>query len=277
MRYINFLFYCASGFIFTFGVSSDNGKAGATGAPGENNCTNCHAGTAVNGGSGSITITSDNLNNWEYVPGQTYNFSVTVSEANRSLFGFGIEALQSSGANGGTLNSGIGSSIKNATVGGNSRRNVVHQLNAGTGAGSHTFNFTWVAPTSNIGDVTLYTAGVAANGNGSDTGDHVYKTSQVITPSAGTQINEYGVNNSWKALSLSGKKQLNVKGDVTVPGKLAVQVYNMQGQVVWDEQNIIVPSGSVSHIIDLSSFSSELYIVKAYLNEREVLNQIFFN
>jgi Secretion system C-terminal sorting domain/Reeler domain len=269
------IFFLSLGFVFTFGVTSDNGKAGVTGSPGENTCTNCHSGTAVNAGGGSITITSSNLTNWEYTPGQTYNLTVTVSETGKSLFGLGVEALQSSGANGGTLNAGTGTSIKTATVSGNSRRNVVHNLNAGTGTGSHAFSFTWAAPTSNIGNVTLYTAGIAANGNGSDTGDHVYKTSQVVTPAASTGIQEEVIANSWKAVVLRDQNQLNIAGGSSVAGKMNVQVFNLQGQVVWTEQNIQVPAGSIAHWMDISNLSSEMYIIQVTVNGQKVLSQQF--
>jgi hypothetical protein len=269
------IFFLSLGFVFVFGVTSDNGKAGFTGSPGENTCTNCHSGTAVNGGSGSVTITSSDLTNWEYTPGTSYSLSVTVSETGRSLFGLGVEALQSSGANGGTLTAGTGTSIKNATVSGNSRRNVVHNLNAGTGTGSHTFNFTWAAPTSNIGNVTLYVAGLAANGNGSDTGDHVYKTSQVVTPAASTGVAEAENNAGWKAVVLKEQNQLNIAGGLPVAGKMNVMVFNLQGQMVWNEQNIAVPAGSVAHWMDISKLSSEMYVLQVTVNGQQVLSQQF--
>jgi hypothetical protein len=78
----------------------------------------------------------------------------------------------------------------NAVVAGNSRRNLVHQLNGGVAAGSKTFSFDWVAPSTNIGNVTFYFAGNAANGNGTSSGDRIYTGSQVITPLITTGLRE---------------------------------------------------------------------------------------
>ena len=154
---------------------------------------------------------------------------------------------------------------------------MVHNLNAGTGTGSHTFNFTWAAPTSDIGDLTIYAAGVAANGNGSDTGDHVYKTSQLVTPAASTQVEEGNVQLRWNVLTLSGGNEMNITGSTAIAGNMGVQIFNLQGQVVWNEQNIAIPAGSVAHWMNVSSLAKEMYVVRVTLNDQEVLKQKFFN
>jgi hypothetical protein len=58
-------------------INTSGSPPGKTGAPGESNCTMCHAGS-VNDGSLTSNITYDGTNN-EYIPGNTYsmNFSIT--------------------------------------------------------------------------------------------------------------------------------------------------------------------------------------------------------
>ncbi|MEY2938659.1 MAG: hypothetical protein RL062_1248 [Bacteroidota bacterium] len=169
-------------------AASDNpgGKAGKTGSPGEGDCTDCHSSYALNSGSGNVVISSSNLTNWEYVPGNTYNITVTVTHSGRSAFGIGFEALKSNGANAGTLTAGTGTHTASATVSGNSRTNIVQSTGGGTGTtGSHTFNFTWTAPATDVGAVTFYCVGMAANsttGNSNEASDYVYSTSQVVQP-----------------------------------------------------------------------------------------------
>ena len=159
-----------------------DGKAGVNGSPGEQTCakSNCHNSFTLNSGSGSVTISSTDLVNWNYTPGQTYNISVTVDQAGIDLFGFGFEALASDGSNAGTLTAGTGSHAVNATVAGNSRRTLTQTQNGGATSNSHTWNFTWHAPTTGM-DVTFYAVGNAANGNGGRTGDYIYTTSQALT------------------------------------------------------------------------------------------------
>lgn len=160
----------------------EDGKAGHNGSPGEQTCakSNCHNTYTLNSGTGSVNISVAGMTNWQYVPGQTYNVSVTVAQNNVSLFGFGFEALLSSGANAGTLTAGVGSHALNSTVNANSRKTITHLLDAGASANSHTFSFTWVAPTNGAA-VTFYAAGNAANNNGGDSGDYIYTTSQALT------------------------------------------------------------------------------------------------
>ncbi|HRH37623.1 MAG TPA: hypothetical protein PK760_04730, partial [Flavobacteriales bacterium] len=63
--------------MLTSGNTDNNGKAGRTGAPGENTCVNsCHNSYALNSGTGSIMLASTNMTNWQYVPGQTYTINV---------------------------------------------------------------------------------------------------------------------------------------------------------------------------------------------------------
>jgi hypothetical protein len=160
-----------------------NGKAGASGAPGETTCntTSCHNSYTLNSGTGSITITSPDLVNWAYVPGTTYTISVTVAQTGINLFGVCFEALKPNGDNAGLLHAGVGTQIKTKTVSGFQRKSITHNTNTGATAASHTFTFTWDAPATDIGAITFYVAGLAANGNTTELGDRVYSTSQVVT------------------------------------------------------------------------------------------------
>lgn len=170
---------------FTSSQMSDNGKAGRTDSPGENNCTTgCHSTYTLNSGSGSVSIQSAGTPGFKYTPGQTYNMSVTVAQAGIGLFGVGIEALIASGDNAGTLNITdlASTAIKTSSaVIPFVRRNIVQTLNGGQSQNSKVFNFSWTAPAAGTGDVTFYFAGVAANGNGTKIGDWVYTGLQLFT------------------------------------------------------------------------------------------------
>ncbi len=112
---------------------SDDGRAGYTGSPGENDCTSCHGSFPVNTGGGSISLQNTGMPLNEYVAGQTYNLSVTVARSSNNLFGFAFEALTSLDDNAGTLNitDAAATQIKTRVVNAVTRRNVVHQLAIG--------------------------------------------------------------------------------------------------------------------------------------------------
>ena len=163
-------------------IVKQNGIAGRTGSPGESNCRSCHSDFALNSGGGSITIQSPGTPGFQYTPGQTYSMSVTVAQSSINLFGVGIEALNSSNINAGTL-SNVNSNLHVLTAG-NGRTNLVHSTNGGASSNSKVFSFSWLAPVAGTGNVTFYFAGVAANGNNSDGGDWVYTGTQIFTEAA---------------------------------------------------------------------------------------------
>jgi uncharacterized protein (TIGR03437 family) len=163
-----------------------------TGAPGDGVCTQCHSGTALNRGGGSVQIKlpGDAI----YTPGVKQRIQVQVSDPAQKRWGFEFTArLASDLANGqaGALNT-VDSNTQVMCV--NGRRApcasdtvvqfITHTL-AGTRLGttnSVTFEFEWTPPSTDLGKITLYAAGNAANGNNQDTGDHIYTTSVELTP-----------------------------------------------------------------------------------------------
>lgn len=196
----------------TSATMSDNGKAARTGSPGEADCTDCHGDFTLNSGGGSISISAPGMSGNQYTPGQTYTMSVTVSRGANSLFGVGIEALTSTNANAGTLNitDAASTQIKSATISGVSRRNIVDTLGGGAGSGSKVFNFSWTAPTAGTGNVTFYFAGVAADADGNESGDYVYRSSQVYTEVSCATPAQPGAISGNVALCSGGSSTLSV-------------------------------------------------------------------
>ena len=172
---------------------NNNGKEGRTGSPGELTCRDgCHNSFELNSGGGSVTLSSANLTNWQYVPGTTYQMSVTVALSSSNKFGIGLEALSDQNVDAGTLviTDPSSTQIKNHSIGGTIRRNVVHTSNGGLGSGTKTFNFDWVAPATDIGPVTFYFAGNATNSNNTMSGDRIYTGTQVVTPASTVSVAE---------------------------------------------------------------------------------------
>ena len=256
-----------AGMLFFAGIESDNGKAGATGSPGEQTCSqsNCHTGSTDNTMGGSVTLTSTDLVNWEYTPGQTYTLTATVSQQGRSLFGIGLEALLPSGANAGTLTPGTGTTTKNATISGNSRKNIVHNMNAGATANAHSFTFTWTAPAADVGAVTIYYAGNATNNNGAKTGDYIYNASQVVTP-AGVSVSEQ--ENSPFTFSFYPNpttENITVNYSLEESAKIQYVIYDLTGKKVQTESAARFP-GAQQQSIDVNSLQAGTYLLSLNLN-----------
>jgi hypothetical protein len=179
----------------TTAYTNNNGRAGNTGSPGETACNNCHNTNALNSGGGNVRISSPNMPNWTYLPGNTYTINVTVKKAGVAKFGFGFEALLPNGANGGLISTNSSSNAKtlNATVQGNSRTNAVHKQPNHFGTDSLVFSFQWTAPNAGTGNITFYAAGNASNSGNNSSGDFIYTSNQLITEASTTQIQQvYG-------------------------------------------------------------------------------------
>jgi len=183
-----------------------------TGAPGDNagSCTACHRGLAVNGGPGSVTILLPSGNS--YVPGVTQHIKVQVSDPQQRRWGFQMSArLKSDLVNGQAgdfkptdsftqviCDNGAPKPCSDNTV-----VQFIEHTMAGTRPGTSggaTFEFDWTPPATDSGNIVLYAAGNAANGDGSQSGDHIYNASVELTaapstPPPATSVSKYSVQN----------------------------------------------------------------------------------
>ncbi|HLG02081.1 MAG TPA: choice-of-anchor V domain-containing protein [Bacteroidia bacterium] len=263
-----FAFIAAAAVTFGFDVMHNNGEAGRTGSPGESTCNiMCHTGSSLNDGTGSVTISSPDLIGWQYMPGDTYTININVARVGNSLFGFGVECLTmvATPQNAGTLiiTNTTETQFKFATVMTVSRRNVVHKLNGGIGTNSKTFSFKWKAPATNIGNVTFYVAGNAANGNNTTSGDHIYTTTQLVVPdpTAGISAGEGALNSfsvfpnpasNFVTLSYNAPAGAQVVAELISPeGKNAGVIYSATGDDQQHEVTIDLPENLATGIYSL--------------------------
>jgi uncharacterized protein (TIGR03437 family) len=180
--------------IYAHAVGPDPAKSGA---PGESTCNEagCHVGTPVNGGPGSVKISAAGTT---YTPGVTQRIQVTVSDPNQRRWGFQLTArlASDSTARAGNLapidNTTLvicaAASLQEAPCTASTRQYIEHSLQGAIttamGAGN-TFSFDWTPPASDVGNIVLYAAGNAANGNALETGDRIYTTTLTLTPAGG--------------------------------------------------------------------------------------------
>jgi uncharacterized protein (TIGR03437 family) len=163
-----------------------------TAAPGDNPiaCTQCHTGTALNGGSGSVSIGLQS--GAVYIPGIKQRITVHVADPTQQRWGFELTARLDSEPKNGQAGQLI--PVDNFTqvicedAGPqpcSSGVSFIQHTSAGTRKGTNngaTFEFDWNPPSTNAGPVTLYVAGNAANGDSNLTGDHIYTSSVQLNP-----------------------------------------------------------------------------------------------
>ena len=162
-----------------------------TGAPSEQTCaiSGCHTGSAVNSGSGTLNLTG--LPTGGYTLNQDYVLTVTLAQAGRVRFGFSLTVLDDQGRRAGTLavtDSGR-TFLQTSVVGGNLRQYINHNTGGSNpnGTNQSTWSFRWTAPTTDVGRVTFYVAGNAANNNGGESGDLIYTRNFSLQPATTPQ------------------------------------------------------------------------------------------
>ena len=179
--------------------------SGKAGVPGETNCNQaqCHVGTAVNGGGGSVKIT---VPGGFYTPGVKEHLIVTIADPTARMWGFQLTARPASDPK--TMAGSFTSTDRftavvcniapfidfqdvffdfgqNQTCPANKNLAYVEHTQNGSSrlqSGSQTYEFDWTPPATNVGNITLYVAGNGANANGQETGDHIYTSNITVAP-----------------------------------------------------------------------------------------------
>ena len=208
-------------------LNTSGPAAGNAGAPGENNCTACHAGQ-VQAGAGF------NILNWgdaeAYIPGETYSITLSMQDAS-SKNGFQLVPLKASD------NSAAGNVIvTNATTTqirvGQANKQYLTQRSAGTSTSS--WSFDWTAPSTDQGHVIFYVATNKTNSNNGSSGDLV-RLSQHTFNSAGasSSLTLYEeIQNSLEMLFNQSQEILEISFTVQDTEELYLNLVNLQGQSV---------------------------------------------
>lgn len=164
-----------SAFAFSFGPPDER-----TGAPNETTCAmaGCHAGNELNATGGSLMLTIPEI----YMPNEVYTIIVDLARAGQSRWGFEMTAVDESGAKAGSFELADGANTLLTEA--NGKQYVKHNA-PGTAAGTADANqwtVQWTAPNADIGPVTFYAAGNAADGTFGPDKDYIYTTSAESTP-----------------------------------------------------------------------------------------------
>jgi uncharacterized protein (TIGR03437 family) len=195
-----FILAIASIVIYAYEYGPDPGY---TGAPGDNatGCTasGCHVGTP-NSSSGSVKIVA--AGGTTYVPGQTQQIQVTITDSSERKYGFELTARVDSNPKvmgAGTFTSTDGNTqvidcktpavvpFTGSCPSGNTLQWIEHNITGYTrsAAPSTTYSFNWTPPATNVGTVTLHAAGNAGSGALVVNLTHTYLTSLQLSPASG--------------------------------------------------------------------------------------------
>ena len=179
--FVLFLFIVSNSTVFAYSFGPPHER---TGAPNENTCATagCHTGNSLNAAGGSLVLTVPKT----YEPGEVYDIVVKLSRNGQRRWGFQMTAL-----NGNNVSAGSFSTIDANTQLNFQDNKYIQHTAAGTAQGTpnmHSWMFKWTAPAHDVGTISFYAAGNAANNADGASGDYIY------TQSATSEVPYHGVS-----------------------------------------------------------------------------------
>lgn len=237
-----------------------------TGAPGEQNCTSCHSGTALSGASENnfILLNSSPSPTTTYLPGATYTATLTMSSSPAKK-GFQSIALDGTNAMAGSFTA---SAFTNVTTSG-ANQYINHTSSSNTSS-VNTWTWTWIAPATNVGDVTFYVASNKANNNGLNSGDEIYLSQHVIaiSPVAGTSELEE-VKTNFTAGYAPSSNSLVMNFNSLSAGNIFINLVDLNGRSVFTHDLGTAQIGENKQTIKLpSDLKNGIYVANVFVNNK---------
>lgn len=247
-----------------------NGPGGGkTGAPGEQNCTSCHSGSAQNGATENQLLVNNDigLGITQYTPGATYTVNLSMA-SNPAKKGFQVTALNAANTMAGMFTAGANTQIKTTTISGGQRKYATHKSSSNTSA-TQTWNWTWVAPTTNEGNVTFYVATNKANNNNNDNGDVIYLSQHVFTAENGAQVEELKTENTFSAGYSSAKEAIFIEFSTLTIEPTSVNIVDLNGKSVFTKNLELSTTGLNKQWVVLPKHIKEgLYVVHFFVGNK---------
>ena len=239
-------------------------NSGNTGAPGDAGatCITCHGNSSNIEVSLDIAITDgDNNPIDKYVPGTTYQGSVTLNvlAGNPAAHGFQIVALAGAlNENGESINTfaNPSSNTQIATVS-SGRQYAEH---AGPSDTSNVFRFTWTAPEESTGPVTFYSYGNGVNLNGSTSGDNAACATLELLERPVSTAN-LGLETQLQVAPNPVGEQLNLSVSGSLQGNFTTRVFDVAGKQ-WLTRDVTLTGGDNRFTFPVQELPAGIYFLQ---------------
>lgn len=230
--------------------------------------TNCSTGGCHGAGAGpTVTITVDSGTTstpvTHYKPGMAYTVKLHGAGSTNTKFGFQFASVSGTGTaqvQAGTA-SGLPTNVASHTF---SSLNFIEQTStlAATSAGVYDVSFTWTAPATAVGNITLYCTINSVNGdNNENAADVSGNTSVVLTPTGSTTaVASLPADMSIKAFPNPSINNVTLQLNNAQAGNYDVEVFNLGGKVIATE-HITVNGSSQSTGINTANWASGTYMI----------------
>jgi len=249
-RSLLFIPICIGLSIFFYPTTSNSNASGSpggkTGSPDDGaSCTGCHYAGVGTG----ATITT-NIPSSGYVPNQTYTITANVNQSGINKFGFEITAEEAN-----FLSAKKGAFLvtnSNETKFTNNNTAITHKAGGTSGSNGKSWSMDWEAPNTGTGAVTFYGSFMAANGDGTNSGDTYHSATISINEGFSTTINDLSVKNDF-TFNAATK---------TIKTQKTMDVYDINGKLVLTTNS---NSTNISHL------KTGIYILKSAEKTQKII------
>lgn len=255
-------------------LNGGGASAGNAGAPGENNCTACHAGSAASGAGFNILEWADGIN--FYTPGETYTIQLSMTDASNKN-GFQLVALKASD------NTQAGAivatdEVRTQLLNGSAGKQYLGHRAAGNSSSS--WSFDWTAPATNVGNVVFYVATNKTNSNLETSGDLIRLSQHTFAaPESGVSLTAYEQIQASLQIYLNkseGKIAINFTTDESEP--LHVNILNAQGQSVLSHSlGMSYPGENNKEVRLTQNLSAGIYFVNFFVGNKAYSEKILID
>lgn len=239
---------------------SANPPTGRTGAPEEGRCTDCHTGDVL---SAEGVIDFSVGGGPTYLPGGSYPLIISTLDGVKN--GFQITVLDADGNQAGTFDSG-----DNYTVTSAEGREYAHH-SASTGITNWVVN--WNAPTSDIGDLTIYYSFNKSNNNGATSGDEIYLGTMDVPADPASGISENVLEKAYKIYFNEQTRELNLNYSLLKEAKVILNIQDLSGRLVEFYDFGLQGQGDYQETLPVTKVDKEgIYILSLFVDNR-VMNR----
>ena len=200
--------------IFFYPTTSNSNASGSpggkTGSPTDGaSCTGCHYAGVGTG----ATITT-NIPSSGYVPNQVYTVTANINQSGINKFGFEITAEEANFGSAKTGNFLVTNSNETKFV--NNNDAITHKAGGTSGSNSKSWSMDWEAPNTGTGAVTFYGSFMAANGDGTNSGDTYHSATFSVNEGFSTTINDLSSKNQMIFNSITKTIEMLYKKEISV-------------------------------------------------------------
>ena len=188
--------------------------------------------------------------------------------SNPAKKGFQVTALNAANTMAGMFTAGANTQIKTSTIAGGQRKYATHKSSSNTSA-TQTWNWTWVAPTTNEGNVTFYVATNKANNNGNDNGDVIYLSQHIFTVENGAKVEELKTENTFSAGYSSAKEAIFIEFSTLTIEPTSVNIVDLNGKSVFTKNLELSNTGLNKQWVALPKHIKEgIYVVHFFIGNK---------